>query len=413
MDFDERGYLTDPYVTDFSSRIRAVEEAAGGATAVYLDRTYFYPVSGGQPDDRGTLGGVSVVEVTENEKGVRHVIDGRLEAGDEVEGHIDWLRRFDHMQQHSGQHMLSRAFLELLGARTIGFHLGDETCTIDLDAGAVTGEKIVEVEESVNGLVWKSVPIGDRVVSRDEYGKLCEDEKTGRGGDMRSRLPDGVERVRIVEVRDFDRSTCCGTHCRSTGEIGVIKILGTEKVKGGTRIEFICGGRALGDYRSKHELLGSLSLRFSTDWRELDKIVDKLSAEHKALRKAYDEQSRELASLKADEFAEPTGRAGEFDLVRRIFDDADAGALRDIAFKIRDAGGAVVLFGVSRPKPALLFACSPEVPLDMGAVMKECAKVMGARGGGGKDFAQGGGGDGGRVGDALDEAERMVKEALE
>jgi alanyl-tRNA synthetase len=415
MNFDEQCYLADPYTVEFSSRVREVEPAdegepagkgktaAEGLKAVYLDRTFFYPESGGQPDDRGTLGGREVVAVAESEKGVRHLVKGELRAGEEVEGRIDWVRRFDHMQQHSGQHLLSRVFLESYKLTTVSFHLGEEICTIDLEGNAPREERLDEAEARANEIVFRNIPILCRVA-----GALEIETSTV----LRSRLPEGVDRVRIVEIEGFDSSTCCGTHVRSTGEIGIVKILGLEKVKGNARVEFICGARARKDYAAKHKLLSSIATGFTTDWREIPRIVGKLGDETRELRKKNEELSRELAGFRAEGLSAATGSAGGFDLVKRVFDEGDAASLRETATKIREMGNKIVLFGLSGSSPALIFACSSGIPLNMGELMKACAAIVGARGGGGKDFAQGGGGDGARVAEALDEAERRIKDML-
>jgi alanyl-tRNA synthetase len=411
MNFEEQCYLRDPYLVDFSSRVREVEAAGEGRTAVYLDETYFYPDSGGQPDDRGTLGGKPVVQVSESEKGVRHLVEGTLEPGEAATGHIDWRRRFDHMQQHSGQHLLSRVFLKKLGARTVSFHLGEETCTIDLEGHAPSQQEIDSVEALANELVFKDIPITQRVVGAAEFQKMTDDRERG-GTVVRSRLPEGVDRVRIVEIEGIDGSTCCGTHVRATGEIGLIKILSLEKVRGNARIEFICGGRAARDYGAKHRIVTAIGATFTTDWREAGSLVEKVVGENKELRKKQDELGRELARFRATELSTPTGSAGGFDIVKRLFEEGDAKALRETATKIRESGKKIVLFGLAGASPALILACSSEVPLNMGEIMKSAAAVMGARGGGGKDFAQGGGGDGALVGKALDEAEKKIKEIL-
>ncbi len=402
---DEQGYLTDPYTMEFESTVREAEPLEEGKTAVYLERTLFYPESGGQPADRGTLSGRKVLDVQESERGVLHVIEGSLEKGERVEGLIDRERRFDHMQQHSGQHLLSRVFLDDYGFATIGFHLGERSCTIDLDGDEVTAGQVEEVERRVNEIVFGNVPIGDRTVSRDEYEKLA-------GGGVRSRLPDDVEEIRIVEIEGIDRSTCCGTHVRSTGEIGIVKILKVDRAKGGPRVEFVCGGRALADYAAKHAEVTSLAGIFSTDWRELGRVVGKLVDESKAQRKRLNELESELAKQHAETLSEPTGSVGGYGIVRRLFDEGEASQLRETATGIRDKGGMIVLFGLTGPKPSLIFACSKEVPLDMGEILKASAQLIGGRGGGGKDFAQGGGGDGSRIEEALDEAERLIREKL-
>jgi alanyl-tRNA synthetase len=403
MNFNEQCYLLDQYRVDFSARVREVEPVGNGIWAVYLDETFFYPDSGGQPDDRGTLGGKPVVGVAESEKGVRHLVGGELRAGSDVVGHIDWARRLDHMQQHTGQHILSRAFLEGAELKTVSFHLGEEICTIDLEGRVPDEGRLDMTEARANEIIFKNAPVSCRVMGADELKASSA---------LRSRLPEGVDRVRIVEIEGFDDSTCCGTHVRSTGEIGVIKILGVERIKANTRVEFLCGGRAARDYAAKHRLLLAVASLFSTDWREIPRVVGKLGEEGRELRKKNEELGRELAGFRAAGLSQATGSAGGFDIVKRVFGEGDASSLRETAAKIREMGGKIVLFGVSGPNPALIFACSTGIPLNVGELMKACAVIIGARGGGGKDFAQGGGGDGSRIADALDAAEARIKEAL-
>ncbi len=407
MDEMERGYLSDPLQGDFKAKVTKAEDAGDGNRKIWLDRTLFYPESGGQPDDRGTLGGFKVEGVSEDDSGVCHLVNGTLEVGDEINGHVDMARRFDHMQQHTGQHILSRIFVSLGGLMTVGFHLGEKASTIDL-SGAASEEMIAKAEREANAVVFQDLPVLARVITRDEYESAMEE-----GDGMRSRLPEGVGSIRIVEIEDIDSSTCCGTHCLSTGMVGTIKITGRENVRGGTRVEFICGGRSLGDYSEKHALLAALGSEMSTDWRELGSIVEKLVSENKTLRKERDALSRELAGYRASEIGEPTGEIGGYGLVRKIFDRADAGEVREMATKIKGSGEVVILFGMISPAPGLVFACDPAIPADMGSALREAAAVIGGTGGGGKDFAQGGGGDPSKMEEALDAAEKMIREVLE
>jgi alanyl-tRNA synthetase len=407
MDEMERGYLSDPLQGDFTATVTKVEDAGDGARKIWLDRTLFYPESGGQPDDRGTLGGFKVEAVSEDDSGVCHLVRGELEAGDEINGHVDMARRFDHMQQHTGQHILSRIFASTAGLMTVGFHLGEKASTIDL-SGAASEEMIAKAEREANAVVFQDLPVSARVITRDEYESAKEE-----GDGVRSRLPEGVGSIRIVEIEGTDSSTCCGTHCLSTGMAGTIKITGRENVRGGTRVEFLCGGRALGDYCEKHALLAALGSEMSTDWRELGSITEKLVSENKTLRRERDALSRELAGYRADEIGEPTGDIGGYGLVRKIFDPGDPGEVREMATKIKGSGEKIILFGMISPAPGLVFACDPSISADMGSALREAAAVIGGKGGGGKDFAQGGGGDPSKMEEALDAAEKMIREALE
>ena len=194
--------------------------------------------------------------------------------------------------------------------------------------------------------------------------------------------------------------------------VGIIKITGTEKVRGGTRVEFLCGGRALGDYGEKHRVLAAFGSEMSTDWRELGSVTEKLVSENKSLRKELGALSKELASYRADEIGKPTGEIGGYGLVRKVFDPGDAGEAREMAGKIRESGEVIVLFGIASPAPGLVFACTPSIGADMGAALRAAAAVTGGGGGGGKDFAQGGGGDASRIEEALDAAEKMIRETL-
>jgi len=407
----ERMYLIDALKCDFSSKVRRVEELKDGKQAVYLDATYFYPTSGGQPHDTGTIGGFRVVDVVEDDGGVRHVIDGRVGEGDEVECRVDWDRRFDHMQQHSGQHLLSRVFEEQYGLRTVSFHLGSEVSTIDLDTGSITDEALRKVEQVANEIVWRGIPIKTEVLSREQFDRMVESGDE-RWKALRSKLPDDVDDVRVVEIDGFDVSTCCGTHCSSTAEIGIIKLIGTEKVRGAVRVEFLCGLRALRDFSDKSDILARLSALFSADWKSLPRLVEKVIEENKSLKKKKEELSRELARSRASEMEGTSEKVGSYELIKSVVEGADIGELKARAFSLRDGGQRVILLGASEPKPAVIFACSRGAPINMGEVMSECMNEFGGRGGGGKDFAQGGAISKDSLQDVLDKAESIIREKL-
>ncbi|MBU8920675.1 MAG: hypothetical protein KOO63_02335, partial [Bacteroidales bacterium] len=384
-DFEERGYFSEPDRMEFSSIVRKVESGPDGLSRIWLDRTFFYPESGGQPSDRGTLGGQKVVLVLEDNNGVCHHIDGVLSVGETVVGEIERERRLDHTKQHSGQHLLSRVFLEMCGLQTVGFHLGEDMSTIDLDREIGPEGMKDKVERRVNEIILENIPITSRVVLRAEYEEIREkqDEKSR----IRSRLPEDVDSVRIVDVEGVDVSSCCGTHCGSTGQIGLLKITGLEKVRSGTRIEFVCGMRSLTDYSEKHVLADRLARIFTTDWRETGTAVEKLFEESRKLRKEKSELARELASHMASEMDEPDMTIGETGIFVREFDGTDPGELREMVNKIKELPGRVVLFGIRGERPGLIFACSEGVSIDMGGIMGPAATLMGARGGGRGVFA--------------------------
>jgi alanyl-tRNA synthetase len=411
MNFEERAYLSDPYKTEFISKVRLSEKTSEGNTLVFLEKTWFYPESGGQPDDRGTLAGKPVLAVTEEERGVAHLVKGVIGKGEEVEGRIDFDRRFDHMQQHTGQHLLSRVFQERFGLKTVGFHMGQESSTIDLEGNPPSGQSIREVELSVNALVTRNLTVTMKVVSPTEYQNIMA--RGDSGMKPRSRVPEGKGKLRLVDIESVDINACCGTHVSRTGEIGLLKITGSSRVRQNTRIDFLCGRRALEDYIEKDKMINSIALSFSTGWNEVESMVDKLGKETGDLRKEVKKLKEELAPFRAASLSEPDGTIGGIPLIKKVIEDLGAGEVRRIAGEIKSKPPVIVLFGISKPSPALIFARSGGIDLDVSELLEEAAAVMGARGGGGQDFAQGGGGDSSRLSDALDRAEKVAREKLE
>ncbi|MDZ7859325.1 MAG: DHHA1 domain-containing protein [Candidatus Krumholzibacteriota bacterium] len=410
MDSWERAYLSDQYRMNFTSRVRLVEEADKSNSRVYLEKTYFYPVSGGQPDDRGSLGGNSVLAVNEDSKGVSHLIEGRLKEGEDVEGVIEKERRYDHMRQHSGQHLLSRVFLDILDLETVGFHIGESASTIDLDGKMPSAENFKTIELEVNKLIMKNIAISVNTVSPGEYNRLRADSNSKCPSC--SKISEKTEDIRLVEIEGVDVNPCCGTHVANTGEIGIIKITGIKRVNKNSRIEFLCGMRGMRDYIEKDLLLNSIALSFSTGWKEVGNIACKLSDENAKLRVENKTLNDKLNDYRARQLAVPDSSVGGFSIVKKIVEDAEVSDLRNLAGEIRKNNDIIILLGSLKPKPAIVFACSEGVPLSMGSVLKESASVMGAGGGGGEDFAQGGGGNGDLLRGALDKAEELVRKGL-
>ncbi|MGQ9666587.1 MAG: alanyl-tRNA editing protein, partial [Anaerolineae bacterium] len=292
-------YYENPYLAEFEAQVvRRLE--VDGRPAVVLGRTAFYPTGGGQPHDTGWLNDVPVLDVQlEEDSGeVVHVLAGRLDA-QTVLGRLDWERRHDHMQQHTGQHILSEAFVRVSGAQTISFHLGEEASTIDLDRAPISMEELRSVEDLANRIVFENRPVMARFLTPEETAQVP------------FRKPPAVSgSVRLVEVAGFDWSACGGTHCRSTGEVGLIHIAGVERRGNETRATFLCGRRALEDYRRKEAVLYAVSSFLTTGWPALPDIIRKTDEERRTAQRQLQKAREELAGLEAAVLfatAEPLG----------------------------------------------------------------------------------------------------------
>jgi alanyl-tRNA synthetase len=374
----ERLYYTDPYLAAFEAQVLQVSAAGGRRTAV-LDRTAFYPTSGGQPHDTGSLGGARVVEVVEDDDGtVRHVVEGPLEPGP-IRGSVDWPRRFEHMQQHTGQHVLSAAFEHLHRARTESFHLGAASATIDLGR-EVSPQEIAGAETEANRIVWEDRPVSIRFVDAAEAASLPLRKEPARGG-----------RLRLIDVEGFDLSACGGTHVARTGAIGIIAVAGSERFRGGTRVEFRCGVRALAGYRALRDTVaGSLRL-LSVHPAELPAAIERLQAEARDARRRIKDLEGRLAVHEAAALADRAEGRGAARVVIEVLDGYDASALKIVAAAIAGRPGhAAILF--SAPAPAnVVVARAPDVALDAAEILRAITARFGGRGGGRPEMAQGGG----------------------
>jgi alanyl-tRNA synthetase len=395
-----RLYYADAYRREFDARV--IERLTwDGRPAVVLERTAFYPTSGGQPNDTGVLAGVRVVDVVEREAdgAVVHVLASEL-PGDVVHGEIDWARRFDHMQQHTGQHILSQAFTIALEADTVGFHLGTEMSTIDLSRAPLSGEQLDQVEELANEVVFSDKPVDARFVDRKELGTL-----------PLRKPPQVTGPIRIVEVAGFDWSPCGGTHCQRTGEVGMIKVVRAERRGAETRVYFLCGGRALNDYRRKNRLVLDLAARFSVgDW-ELADAVERLSEEARAYRKQARALQEQLLDYEAVALIASAEMLAGARVVRRAYPDRSVDEIRHLAQRLTAEPGIIALLGQGSAgeKAQLVFARSADLTHDMNALLRVACQAIGGGGGGRPNFAQGGGPDGARVEEALNVAWQKLK----
>ena len=394
----ERLYYTNAYLREFDAEV--VETLThDGRPAVVLDRTAFYPTSGGQPFDVGTLGGVPVVDVVDTDEGrLVHVLES-APVGGRVAGQVEWTRRFDHMQQHTGQHVLSAAFARVANARTESFHLSGDHATIDLARELAPGE-IAKAEAEANRIVWEDRPIDIRFVSAEEAASLGLRKESKRDGTLR-----------LVDVQDFDLSACGGTHVARTGAIGIIVIAATERVRGGSRVTFLCGGRALTGYRALRDAVAGSVRALSVLPEDLPAAIERLQGEGKDLRKQIKDLQEKQASHEADALAAGAEPIGDVRLVAAALPGWDAGGLKSIAARIAGrADHVAVLLGGPAPAP-LVVARAGGVALDAGAVLRQLIARHGGKGGGRAELAQGGGVTSGAP-DVVQSAREIVQDLL-
>lgn len=392
----ERLYYDNSFLLSFTARVvgrRVVE----GRPALFLDRTAFYPTSGGQPHDRGTLNGIPVLEVREEREEILHILEGEP-AGVVLQGEVEWEQRFDHMQQHTGQHILSQAF-ERRGAATSSFHIGEEVSTIDLDRPPFSPEELAQVEDEANAVVFEDRPVRTYFVTPDELSRLP----------LRKR-PAGYERVRIVEVEEYDWSPCGGTHCTRTGQVGPIRIIHSERRGAETRVIFLCGWRALRDARWRHNLLTQMGNALTVGIPYLPETVAKLVAAAEESRKALERARRALLRYEARELYEGAEAIGPARVVRAVFPGRPLEEVRLLAREIASLPGGVALLGSAGEEGRLCFARAEGLPWDMGALVREATAVLGGRGGGRPHDAQGGGPEADRLEEALEQALKYLRE---
>lgn len=377
MSTSTRLYYTDAMLTAFSSTVVRCDPA-GDRARVVLDATAFYPTSGGQPFDTGTLGGATVIDVVDDEElGVVHVVDRPLTPGETVRGEVDWARRFDHMQQHTGQHILSAAFDRTCGVRTESFHLGTSSCTIDL-AREVTPAEIAVAEQAACAVVWEDRPVTIRFADDAEVAAMPLRKESKRTG-----------RLRLVEVTDFDLSACGGTHVPRTGMVGLIAVAGWERFKGGSRIEFVCGGRALQSHQRLRDHVTALVRQLTVAPHELAGAVERLQSENRTANKTIRALQEDLATHLAASLAASAEDVGSFRRVLVSQPGWDAAALKALAAALASHPGIVaVVTGSGTPAP-LVVARASDVAFDAGACVKQITAALGGRGGGRPELAQG------------------------
>lgn len=382
----QRAYYRDAYTTHFPAVVLQALEYSD-QPAVILDRTFFYPTSGGQPHDTGVItqsaDSALVLDVVERESdaNIIHVLDKPLKTG-VVTGEIDWPRRFDHMQQHTGQHILSQAFIRTAEATTIGFHLSGQTVTIDLDCPSLSTGEITAAEMLANQIVWQDRPVRALEVTWEEAKQL-----------PLRKLPPGRDgQIRLIDIEDFDLTACGGTHVARSGAVGAIKIIKTERRGQAHRIEFCCGRRALEDYRQKHDAIQAISGRLTTSINDLVASVARLQDEGKQLRNDLKRSQAALLAYEAEQLLSDAEQMGPWRLIRRVFVERDPGEVRLLGNMLANYEATIALLGIAGERAQLIYCRSIDAPGAMGDLIRPSLALLGsARGGGSPTFASGGG----------------------
>ncbi len=381
VDKTERLFESNPAAREFEAELvelRALPEGQG----VVLDKTLFYPEGGGQPCDLGTLNGTPVASVREEDGTILHVIRGSLQKNESVHGILDWSRRFDHMQQHSGQHLLSQAFVRSIGAETTSFHLGSGAATIDIDRGDITDQDIQKTENEANRTVFedRNVLIYEKNSNELEFMPLRKKtELTGR--------------VRIVEVEDYDWSLCCGTHVERTGAIGPIKILRHEKYKGGSRVHFVCGFRAVRDHQAKTTLIRSVSQILTAGENDLLMVLGKWREDRKVTDKRIQillGQTVEAEAEKLMRGAETPGAESpkETKWVAAVFNDRNPQEIQALVRRLIQNRNVVAVIAAVQDRATVIFARSADLDMDVRPMAEAAFRTMTAKGGGSASWAQ-------------------------
>jgi len=384
----QRLYYHDSFLYNFKTKVQKIP--GNPRPTLILDRTAFYPTSGGQVYDTGIIStdtneNLKVTEVAETEDGrIIHYLEAPpkgMKPGTRIQGQIDATRRRDHMQQHTGQHVLSAAFVRLYGMPTVSFHMGNDYCSIDLDTPTLTKEQVEQAELRANEIVIENRAVQIRFVTRDEAGKLG----------LRKIPQADRDELRLIDIHEFDLNACGGTHVNQTGQIGCILLRKTEKVRQGWRVEFVAGQRAVASARRDFITITEAGAIFSAHIYDVPQQIRKSLEEIRALRKHREQSLEELAEVQAIALLAETQATEGRRVVIRTFSKREMNFLKLLAQKLtRLDMNVVVLLGTTSPQPSLVFAQSPGLPTDMGSLMQQTVSTLGGRGGGSKDMAQGG-----------------------
>jgi alanyl-tRNA synthetase len=374
----EKLYDQNSHQTETTAHVRACTPVKGGYE-VLLERTVLFPEGGGQPSDTGTIGEAAVLHCREQDGEVWHLTDRALTPGEEVSVKLDWVRRFDFMQQHTGEHLLSFAFYKLFSAANVGFHLAPDYATIDFDK-PLSHEQVLEAERLANTFVWRNLPV---------RAAFYETEEEIQDLPLRKHAEGLHAPIRIVSIHDADMCTCCAPHCAHTGEIGLIFVRDAASYKGGMRITFFCGGRALGLLRAEHDQLDGIARRFSAARENAADAVKKLGDDYGALKKRERELTRELNGYITAELVENAVSAGKLRFALRLFSGIDAGRLKDLAQSAAASLPLAVLLSENGGRLHYVVSVAENAGLDVSELIAALNAATGGKGGGRGTLAQG------------------------
>ncbi len=401
----KRLYFDDSYLRAFEARVVALT-TFHDRPAVVLNATALYPEGGGQPADMGTLSGVAVLDVQEEDDIIYHILAGPLPAGvgDTVVGEVEWLRRYDFMQQHTGQHTISGAFYRLLGVPTTSWRLGSEYVTIDLGQPNLPDDAVAEAERLANEILWQDLTVTAQIYSREEMAHLDMRKGSDRDGG-----------IRVVSIGDFDRIGCGGTHVATTGQVGAIGVRRWETRGQTTRVEFVCGARSLADYHAKTATVNAAGAALSAKPDEIMLQIERLLGQSEEQRKTIADLRKQLVDFEARDLLASAGDTiAGLPLVCVRRDDRDMNELRLLAQHIVEGGGVALVGGVQAGKAQLAFACPkpggpvPDAPFDLNQILKGVLPLIDGKGGGQKFQAQGGGTNLAGLDAALEQAKKAL-----
>lgn len=379
----EKLYYQDQHMRSFRTKLHRMDQDENGRLYVVLEKTAFYPTGGGQPHDTGVLNGIPVYDVEEVEGEIRHFIEEPLEVDHEYVGEIDWERRFDHMQQHAGQHILSAAFEHGFGYQTVSFHLGKETCTIDLNIVTLGEEEADQAEQMANHIILENRPIEAKWVTEDELSHYS----------LRKDLSVS-EDIRLVIIPDFDYNGCGGTHPDSTGKVSSIKILHWEKQKKNSiRVYFVCGNRVIKQLHEKHQVIQSLTTALNAPQDQLKESADRILQQTRDLEKTVSELKTQLIEHEANQFIEQAQNQETRKIVKATFMSRPIFELQQLAKSITIKSSDILVLFINEEENKLQFVCARgnDLNINMNQVVKGVLPLLKGKGGGNEAFAQGGG----------------------